>query len=73
MQQLEAFRNRPRDDTAMRTRISNEVRISHLRDQIEVAQVALQEATTGRRRFLAREDVDMLNSVLELVQCDTVA
>lgn len=72
MQQLEAFRNRPRDDTAMRTRISNEVRLSHLRDQIEIAQVALQEATTDRQRFLAREDVDMLNSALELV-LDTVA
>jgi len=72
MQQLEAFRNRPRDDTAMRTRISKEVRLSHLRDQIEIAQVALQEATTDRQRFLAREDVDMLNSALELV-LDTVA
>lgn len=33
----------------------------------------LQGATTDRQRFLAREDVDMLNSRIELVQCDTVA
>jgi len=73
MQQLEAFRNRPRDDTAMRTRFSKDELLAQLRERLQTAHVTLQGDTTDRQRFLARADVDMLNCAIELVQCDTVA
>lgn len=73
MQQLEASRNRPRDDTALRTRSPKDVLLAQLRERLQTAHVTLQGNTSDRQRFLARADVAMFNCAIELMQCDTVA